>query len=100
EEEGNYGIVSIAADNKESIDKAMNWVRNIVAVPEIGEVYEGTVKSVMPYGAFVEFLPGKQGLLHISEISWSRLETLDGVLKEDEKVKVKLLDVDKKTGKY
>ncbi len=100
EEEGNYGIVSIAADNKESIDKAMNWVRNIVAVPEIGEVYEGTVKSVMPYGAFVEFLPGKQGLLHISEISWARLETLDGVLKEDEKVKVKLLDVDKKTGKY
>jgi polyribonucleotide nucleotidyltransferase len=100
EEEGNQGIVSIAAENKESIDKATRWVKGIVAVPEINEVYEGKVKSIMPFGAFVEFMPGKQGLLHISEVSWSRLENLDGVLKEGDSVKVKLLEVDKKTGKF
>jgi polyribonucleotide nucleotidyltransferase len=100
EEEGNFGIVSIAAENKESIDKATRWVKGIVAVPEVGETYEGKVKSIMPFGAFVEFMPGKQGLLHISEVSWSRLENLDGVLKEDDTVKVKLLEVDKKTGKF
>jgi polyribonucleotide nucleotidyltransferase len=100
EEEGNLGIVSIAAENKESIDKATRWVKGIVAVPEEGQIYDGKVKSIMPFGAFVEFMPGKQGLLHISEVSWSRLETLDGVLKEDDLIKVKLLEVDKKTGKF
>jgi polyribonucleotide nucleotidyltransferase len=86
--------------NKESIDKAMNWIKGIVSVPEIGEEYEATVKSIMPYGAFVEFMPGKQGLLHISEVTWSRLENLDGVLAEGDSIKVKLLEVDPKTGKY
>lgn len=100
EEEGNFGIVSISSENKEAIDKAIAWVKGIVAVPEVGGDYEGKVKSIMPFGAFVEFMPGKQGLLHISEVSWSRLENLDGVLKEDDVVKVKLLEVDKKTGKY
>ena len=71
-----------------------------MAVPTVGDVYEATVKSIMPYGAFVEFLPGKQGLLHISEVSWKRLETLEGVLKEGEVVKVKLTGTDPKTGKF
>lgn len=100
EEEGDYGIVSIAAENKESIEKAIRKVKSIVAVPEVGEVYEGKVKSIMPFGAFVEFLPGKQGLLHISEVTWARLDTLEGVLKEDDTIKVKLLEIDKKTGKF
>src|SRR5690606_6783270 len=69
-------------------------------VPEVGEVYEATVKSIMPYGAFVEFIPGKQGLLHISEISWKRLETMEGVFNEGDTVKVKLIGVDQKTGKF
>ena len=88
------------AVNKESIDKAMAWIKGIVSVPEIGGEYDSTVKSIMPYGAFVEFMPGKQGLLHISEVSWSRLDNLDGVLKEGDSIKVKLLDVDPKTGKF
>jgi polyribonucleotide nucleotidyltransferase len=71
-----------------------------VAVPEIGQVYDGKVKSIMPFGAFVEFMPGKDGLLHISEIKWERLETMDGVLEVGEEIKVKLVDVDKKTGKF
>jgi polyribonucleotide nucleotidyltransferase len=100
EEEGNFGIVSIAAENKDSIEKARRWVKSIVAVPEVGEVYEGKVKSILPFGAFVEFMPGKQGLLHISEVTWARLETLEGVLKEDETIKVKLVEIDKKTGKF
>jgi len=75
-------------------------VKAIVAVPEVGEVYSGVVKSIMPFGAFVEFMPGKDGLLHISEIKWERLETMDGVLEVGEEVKVKLIEVDKKTGKF
>jgi polyribonucleotide nucleotidyltransferase len=75
-------------------------LRGIVAVPEVGEVYEATVKSIMPYGAFVEFMPGKQGLLHISEVSHQRLENMEGILKENEVIKVKLLGVDNKTGKF
>jgi polyribonucleotide nucleotidyltransferase len=71
-----------------------------VAIPEVGTVYDGKVKSIMPFGAFVEFLPGKDGLLHISEIKWERLETMEGVLEVGEEVKVKLVDVDKKTGKF
>jgi polyribonucleotide nucleotidyltransferase len=100
EEVGNYGEVSIFSPQKEGLEKAVAWIKGIVAVPEVGSVYESKVKSVMPYGAFVEFLPGKQGLLHISEISWKRLETMEGVLNEGDMVKVKLIGVDHKTGKF
>ncbi len=100
EEVGNQGEVSIFSPSKEGLDKAVAWIKGIVAVPEIGAVYEAKVKSVMPYGAFVEFMPGKQGLLHISEISWKRLETMDGVLNENDMVKVKLIGLDSKTGKF
>lgn len=100
EEVGNQGEVTIFSANKESLDKAHAWIKGIVAIPEVGETYESVVKSVMPYGAFVEFMPGKQGLLHISEISWKRLETMEGVLNEGDVVKVKLLGVDNKTGKF
>jgi polyribonucleotide nucleotidyltransferase len=78
----------------------LSWLKGIVSVPEVGDVYDATVKSVMPYGAFVEFMPGKQGLLHISEISHARLETMEGVLKENQIIKVKLVGVDSKTGKF
>lgn len=100
EEVGETGEVSIFSAQREGLEKALTWIKGIVAVPEVGEVYESVVKSVMPYGAFVEFLPGKQGLLHISEISWKRLETMEGVLTEGEKVKVKLTGTDPKTGKF
>lgn len=100
EEINNMGEVSIFGTNKDGVEKAHNWVKGIVAVPTVGDVYEATVKSIMPYGAFVEFLPGKQGLLHISEVSWKRLETLEGVLNEGEKVKVKLTGTDPKSGKF
>jgi polyribonucleotide nucleotidyltransferase len=92
--------VSIFSANKEAMDKAVARIKGIVMVPEIGEEYTGKVKTIMPFGAFVEFLPGKDGLLHISEIKWERLENMDGVLEVGEEVKVKLVDVDKKTGKY
>jgi polyribonucleotide nucleotidyltransferase len=100
EEVGNQGEVSIFSPKKEGLDKAVAWIRGIVSVPEEGEVYDATVKSIMPYGAFVEFMPGKQGLLHISEVSWKRLESLEGVMKEGDAVKVKLIGVDQKTGKF
>lgn len=100
EEINNQGEVSIFSASKESLDKALSWVRGIVAQPEVGEVYEGPIKGIKEFGAFIEFMPGKQGLLHISEISWSRLETMDGVFKEGETVKVKLVGLDPKTGKY
>jgi len=100
EEVGNYGEVSIFSPAKEGLEKAVAWIKGIVAVPEVGSVYESKVKSVMPYGAFVEFLPSKQGLLHISEVSWKRLETMEGVLKEGDVVKVKLIGIDHKTGKF
>jgi len=76
------------------------WIKGIVAVPVVGETYEGTVKSIKEFGAFVEFLPKKEGLLHISEISWKRLESMEGIFREGDKVKIKLLDVDPKTGKF
>ena len=95
------GKVQVSAPNKESIDKAISKIRAIVAIPEVGEVYEGTVRSVMPYGCFVEIMPGKDGLLHISEIDWKRLETVEEAgIKEGDKIKVKLLEIDPKTGKY
>jgi len=100
EEVGNFGEVSVFSPAKEGLDKAVAWIKSIVAQPEVGSVYEAKVKSVMPYGAFVEFLPGKQGLLHISEISHKRLETMEGVLKEGDMVKVKLIGLDQKTGKF
>jgi len=100
EEKNEMGEVSIFSANKEGVEKAVAWIKGIVAVPEVGDVYEAKVKSIMPYGAFVEFMPGKQGLLHISEVSWKRLETLEGVLNEGDTVKVKLTGTDPKTGKF
>ena len=94
------GKVSIFATEKASMDKAVDWVKSIVAVPEIGEVYDGIVKSIMSFGAIIEFMPGKEGLLHISEIKWERVESMDGILEIGEEVKIKLIDIDKKTGKY
>ncbi|MDE3214266.1 MAG: S1 RNA-binding domain-containing protein, partial [Bacteroidota bacterium] len=99
-EVGNTGEVSIFSADKESLDKAVAWVNSIVAVPEVGDVYEGTVKGIKEFGAFVEFMPGKQGLLHISEIMWKRLENMDNIFKEGDKVKVKLIGIDAKTGKF
>ena len=100
EEVGTTGEVSIFSPVKEGLEKAIAWVKGIVAVPQIGDVYEATVRSIKEFGAFVEFLPKKEGLLHISEISWKRIDTMDGIFKEGDKVKVKLLDVDPRTGKY
>ncbi len=100
EEINNMGEVSVFGVNKEGVAKAEAWIKGIVAVPVVGDVYEATVKSIMPFGAFVEFMPGKQGLVHISEVSWKRLETLDGVLHEDDVIKVKLIGTDPKSGKF
>ena len=95
------GKFQVSAPNKESIDKAISKIRAIVAIPEVGEVYEGTIRSIMPYGCFVEIMPGKDGLLHISEIDWKRLETVEEAgLKEGDKIQVKLMEIDPKTGKY
>ncbi len=99
-EVGKTGEVSIFSANKESLDQAVAWVKSIVMVPEVGDVYEGTVKGIKEFGAFVEFLPGKQGLLHISEIMWKRLESMEGVFNEGDKVKIKLIGVDPKSGKF
>jgi polyribonucleotide nucleotidyltransferase len=100
EEVGNMGEVSIFSPVKEGLDKAVAWIKGIVAVPQVGDVYEASVKGIKEFGAFVEFMPGKQGLLHISEISWKRLESMEGVLKEGDIVKVKLIGLDPKTGKF
>ncbi len=99
EELNGRGVVDIFADNKESIDKALARVKAIAAEPEVGEIYHGKVKTIVPFGAFVEVLPGKDGLLHISEIEWRRLKTVDEVLKEGDEIDVKLIDIDPKTGK-
>ncbi len=101
DETDGVGKVQVSAPNKDSIDKAIGKIRAIVAIPEVGEVYDGTIRSVMPYGCFVEIMPGKDGLLHISEIDWKRLETVEEAgLKEGDKIKVKILEIDPKTGKY
>ena len=101
DEEDGVGKVQVSAPDKDAITAAMSKIKAIVAVPEVGEVYEGTVRSVMPYGAFVEFMPGRDGLLHISEIDWKRLETVEEAgIKEGDKIQVKLLDIDQKTGKF
>ena len=97
-EEG--GLVNVFAVNKEAMDDAVGRIKTIVAVPEVGEVYDGIVKSIMPFGAFIEFMPGKDGLLHISEIKWERLESMDGIMEVGEEVTVKLTEIDKKTGKF
>ncbi len=100
DEKNNQGYVNIFATDNNAMNIAIRRVQGIVAIPDVGATYDGVVKSVMPFGAFIEFLPGKQGLLHISEIKWERLETMDGVLEVGEEIKVKLLEIDKKTGKY
>jgi len=99
EEVGNQGVVQIFADNKDAIDKAVSRIKAIASKPEIGEIYEGKVKSIMPFGAFVEIMPGKDGLLHISEIDHKRFETMDGIFEIGDEVRVKLLDIDKQ-GKF
>lgn len=100
EEVGDYGVVDIVSENKDSIDFVVNRIKNIIAVPEIGEIYKGKIKSIVSFGMFIEIIPGKEGLLHISEIEWRRLEKVeDSGLKVGEEIEVKLLDVDKKTGK-
>ncbi|MFN4146080.1 MAG: polyribonucleotide nucleotidyltransferase [Runella sp.] len=100
EERDGAGFVSVFATNAESMNIAVSRIKAIVALPEVGEIYTGIVKTIQPFGAFVEFLPGKDGLLHISEISWERLESMDGVLQMGQEIQVKLLEHDKKTGKY
>ncbi len=100
EEINNEGHVEIASPDKACIDAALARIKGIVTEPEVGEVYEGKVKTITTFGAFVEFMPGKDGLLHISEISHERLATMDGVFKEGDQVQVKLIEIDKKTGKY
>ncbi|WP_292068522.1 polyribonucleotide nucleotidyltransferase [Marivita sp. XM-24bin2] len=98
-EEGDKGVIQIACDNKEGMQKAMNWIKGITAKPEVGEVYKGKVKNVVAFGAFVEIIPGKEGLLHISEIEWRRIENVEDVLKVGDEVEVKLIEIDQKTGK-
>ena len=100
EEVGEFGIIDIFAADKDSIEAAKERIKRIVAVPVIGEIYKGKVKSIMAFGAFVEILPGKDGLLHISEIDWKRVEKVEDVLKEGDEIEVKLIEIDKKTGKY
>jgi polyribonucleotide nucleotidyltransferase len=100
EEKNEMGIVDIAGDNQEAVEAALKRIRNIVAQPEVGEIYEGKVKSILNFGAFIEFMPGKDGLLHISEVEHRRLDSLEGVMKEGDIVKVKLIGVDPKTGKF
>jgi polyribonucleotide nucleotidyltransferase len=100
EEIDEKGIVNVFATDQEAMDAALRRIRAIVAVPEVGEIYDGVVKSIMPFGAFVEIMPGKDGLLHISEINWARVEKVDDVMEVGEQIKVKLIEVDKKTGKY
>ncbi len=99
EEVGEFGIIDIVSADKDSIDEAKEWIKKIVAVPEVGEVYSGKIKSIVSFGAFVEYLPGKEGLLHISEIAWKRLNSVEDELKEGEEIEVKLIGIDQKTGK-
>jgi polyribonucleotide nucleotidyltransferase len=99
EEVGEYGIIDIVSNNKASIDAVMDKIKKIVAVPELGEVYSGVVKNITNFGAFVEILPGKDGLLHISEIDWTRLKDVESALKVGDKIDVKLIEIDAKTGK-
>ena len=99
EEINGHGDVNIFGENKEAIVAALEWVRKIVTVPEVGQIYKGKVKTIVQFGAFIEILPNKDGLLHISEIDWKKIKTVDEVLKEGDEVEVKLIDIDPKTGK-
>ncbi|MFT4740135.1 MAG: polyribonucleotide nucleotidyltransferase, partial [Marivirga sp.] len=99
EETERGGKINVFAVNKDSLDAAVRWIKGIVAKPEVGEIYEGKVKAVQPYGAFVEIMPGKDGLLHISEIRHEKIESMEGILEVGEELQVKLIDIDKKTGK-
>jgi polyribonucleotide nucleotidyltransferase len=99
EEVDSKGVIDIFAENKDSIDAALARINAIVEVPEVGKIYKGKVKSILAFGAFIEILPGKDGLLHISEVDWKHLQSLEGIMKEGDEVEVKLIDVDKKTGK-
>ncbi|MDD2200695.1 MAG: S1 RNA-binding domain-containing protein, partial [Bacteroidales bacterium] len=99
EEIDDLGYVEVSADNNDDLQAALNRIKTIVRVPEVGEVYKGTVKSITTFGAFVEIMPNQEGLLHISEIEWRRLRTVDEVLKEGQEVEVKVLEIDNKTGK-
>lgn len=100
EEKGEFGVIDIVSVNKEGIEAALAKIKGITTVPEIGQEYDGEVKNLQTFGAFVEFLPGKDGLLHISELAWERVNNVEDVLKVGDKIKVKLIEVDKKTGKY
>ncbi|WP_210464975.1 polyribonucleotide nucleotidyltransferase [Rufibacter roseolus] len=100
EEKNDKGYVNVFATNQEAMQLAVSKIKAIVAVPEVGDTYTGKVKSIQPYGAFVEFMPGKDGLLHISEVKWERLESMEGVLELGEEIQVKLVDIDPKTGKF
>jgi polyribonucleotide nucleotidyltransferase len=99
EEVGNQGKIDVAAINKEDMELALRRIKAIVAQPEIGEIYQGKVKALQPYGAFVEILPGKDGLLHISEIEWRRIDDVSTVLKEGDEIEVKLIEIDQRSGK-
>jgi polyribonucleotide nucleotidyltransferase len=99
QEVGEFGIVDIIADNVEAKDAVVTKIKGIVSVPEVGEIYTGKVKNIMPFGAFVEILPGQDGLLHISEIDWTRLEKVEDALKVGDMIQVKLIGVDPKNGK-
>lgn len=100
DEENGEGVVEIMAQDKASLDEAKNRVSKLIEEPEVGKVYTGKVKSIMPFGAFIEFLPGKDGLLHISEIAWEKTESMDGIFEEGQEVQVKLKDIDPKSGKF
>ena len=100
EEVDDHGVVNIFSSNQEDMDNAVERVKAIVAVPEVGETYVGKVKTIKDFGAFIEFMPGKDGLLHISEIKWERVESMEGILEEGEEIKVKLIEVDRRTGKF
>ena len=99
EEIDGKGVIDIFANNKESIDAALSRINAIVELPEVGKIYKGKVKSILAFGAFIEIMPGKDGLLHISEVDWKHLQSLDGIMKEGDEVEVKLIEIDKKTGK-
>ena len=99
EEIDGYGKIEVCSQDKQSIEAAMEMINAIIVLPEVNQVYKGKIKSIVPFGAFVEIMPGKEGLLHISEIEWKRLENVEDVLKEGQEVEVKLIEVDEKTGK-
>jgi polyribonucleotide nucleotidyltransferase len=100
EEVGEFGIIDIAAANVDDINAAMARIKLITTLPEVGEIYEGTVKTITDFGAFVEFLPNTDGLLHVSEIAYRRIDNVADVLNVGDKIKVKLIEIDEKTGKY